>query len=256
MQPAVPAMPAGFEMIFKPHRLGATQHAGEEGSDRSQQAAAERLPDDQQRDESSSHLFHQPGHEVVSVVSEDAAPSSHQQEHAVGVSHTGEDGLHALHAGPGAFRHARVVQQQGGVDDWDESSFGDMCRRLVAVTEVLQVADAASLASALCHFFSWQVSSCSSSFEFSLLQGRKIQTLLLCWWRPFTWASDRFTEWISMLHTTLLHSFLFSSPCTMQKPLYFDHFWVSAYDAPHTTESQLAWSGVLSCGTLACHLAS
>jgi len=139
-------------MIFKPHRLGATQHAGEEGSDRSQQAAAERLPDDQQRDESSSHLFHQPGHEVVSVVYEDAAPSSHQQEHAVGVSHTGEDGLHALHAGPGAFRHARVVQQQGGVDDWDESSFGDMCRRLVAVTEVLQVADAASWASALCHF--------------------------------------------------------------------------------------------------------
>jgi len=134
MQPAVPAMPAAFELSLKPHRLGALQRAGQEDRDRPQRAAAE--------DTSSSNLFHQPGHEVVSVVSEDAVQSSHQQEHVIGVLPAGghaEDGLHALHAGPDTFKHVRAVQQEGEVDDWDEPGFGDMCRRLVAVTEVWQV---------------------------------------------------------------------------------------------------------------------
>ncbi|DBA98665.1 TPA: hypothetical protein ACH3X1_014446 [Trebouxia sp. C0004] len=138
MQPAVHAMPAGFESSFKSHRLGAIQHAGQERSDWPQRAAAAYLADDQQRPTSSSHLFHQPGHTFVSVVSEDAAQSSHQQEHIVGALPAGdraEDSIHALHAGPYAFKHLRAVQEEGNGDDWDESSFGDMCRRLVAVTE-------------------------------------------------------------------------------------------------------------------------
>ena len=152
MQPAVPAMPAGFELSLKPHRLGALQHPGQGDSNRPQQAAAEGVIDAQHRPTSSSHLFHQPGHAVASVVSEDAAPSSHPQEHALGVSHAGKAGLHALHAEPGAFKHAGAAQQEGEVDEWDEPGFGDMCRRLAAVIEVLQVAAAASLASVPCHF--------------------------------------------------------------------------------------------------------
>ena len=165
MQPAVPAMPTGFEMSLKLHRLGAIQHAGQEDSDRPQQEAAELPPDDQQRPTSSSNLFHQPGHAVVSVVSEDAVQSSHQQEHAVGVlpADCAGDSTHALHAGPHTLKHVRAVQQEGEVDDWDEPSFGDMCRRLVAVTEVSQVAAAASLASALCHSSPCGSSCCSCS---------------------------------------------------------------------------------------------
>ena len=155
MQPAVPAMPAGFESSPKPHRLGALQHAGPEDSDRPQRAAAKHLADAQQCPTSSSHLFHQPGHEVVSVVFEDAAHSSHQQDHVIGVLPAGghaEDSTHALHAGPDSFKNVRAVQQEGEVDAWDEPGFGDMCRRLVAVTEVPQIAAAASFASVPCHF--------------------------------------------------------------------------------------------------------
>ncbi|DBA68558.1 TPA: hypothetical protein ACH3X2_013589 [Trebouxia sp. C0005] len=134
MQPAVPAMPAAFE----PHSLGALQHAGEEGGDRAQQASAERLADAQHCPVSPSHLFHQPGHAVVSVVYEDAVQSNHLQKHVVGVLPAGDDAetsTQALHAGPHTFKHMRAVQQEGEVDDWDEPSFGDMCRRLVAVIE-------------------------------------------------------------------------------------------------------------------------
>ncbi len=182
MQPAVPAMPAGFEMSLKPHRLGALQHTGQEDSDRPQQAAAEHLADDQQCPTSSFNLFHQPGHEVVSIVSEDAVQSSHRQEEVVGILPAGgfaEDGLHALHAGPDIFKHVRAAQQEGEVDEWDESSFGDMCRRLVAVTEVLQTCRC-------CIFGICTLPLFSSWFLFFSF----VQLCLLCCCWPFTGAFD------------------------------------------------------------------
>lgn len=203
MQPAVPAMPAAFE----PHSLGALQHAGEEGGDRAQQASAERLADAQHCPVSPSHLFHQPGHAVVSVVYEDAVQSNHLQKHVVGVLPAGDDAetsTQALHAGPHTFKHMRAVQQEGEVDDWDEPSFGDMCRRLVAVIEVYQVAAATSLESALFHSSPCGSSSGSCSSSCAILFA-----LLLMTFRRSSCCS---TREISMLQVTLPQSSIFLFP--------------------------------------------
>ena len=148
MQPAPQqhALPAVFEKaatVVLSHGLHPGHHGDQEaktGNQHSgppqQQVGRQSAPADQQRHASSAHLFHQPGHEVVSVVSEDATPSSRQQDHPAGASEG------AATTGEGMHAWTDVWHQQGQQQEEEDGrgrcppSFGESCRRLVAVIEV------------------------------------------------------------------------------------------------------------------------
>ena len=139
MQPAVPAV---LQVPSLPLRLDTTQqNRGQEAAQHQQSIAEHPCDGKQQQHIVSSHLFHQPGHEVVSFVSEDTESSSQQQEHGTGASQAdgaGQNGVCALHAGPDDSKILSCEGREGNPEGAhsDEPGFGDMCRRLVAVTEV------------------------------------------------------------------------------------------------------------------------
>lgn len=137
-----PAMPAVLQVPSLPLRLDATQqNKGQEAAQHQQRVAEHPCDDNQQQHIVSSHLFSQPGHEIVSFVSEDTESSSQRQERGTGAFQAvgaGQNGVCALHAGPDASNVLSFEGREGnpGGANGDEPGFGDLCRRLVAVTEV------------------------------------------------------------------------------------------------------------------------
>ncbi len=95
-------------------------------------------PDRQQRG-SASHLFQQPGHAAVSVVSEDCATPRQPAGYARGASQPGvtaQHDMHAEHADLSESQNSGVEQRAPEGSTEVDPSFGDLCRRLAAVIEV------------------------------------------------------------------------------------------------------------------------